>query len=161
MKKMVNFLLYIMVILGTTTSVYAKGLFGTDYSVSCDKTLEQVKAVTDIMENDKSYQKSFTAKDKMGNYHKVIIYDDNYMKIDNVYYAYKFRNLMHYGLTLNVMGDIKSVNGVEKVWGLQGYATAVNNPVIPEQEDEFIPQEDVKNIQIYYGIILMFLWGRL
>lgn len=32
------------------------------------------------------------------------------------------------GLTLNVMGDIKSVNGVEKVWGLQGYATAVNNP---------------------------------
>lgn len=30
--------------------------------------------------------------------------------------------------------------------------TAVNNPVIPEQEDEFIPQEDVKNIQIYYGI---------
>ena len=128
MKKMVNFLLYIMVILGTTTSVYAKGLFGTDYSVSCDKTLEQVKAVTDIMENDKSYQKSFTAKDKMGNYHKVIIYDDNYMKIDNVYYAYKFRNLMHYGLTLNVMGDIKSVNGVEKVWGLQGYATAVNNP---------------------------------
>ena len=53
----------------------------------------------------------------MGNLHTVTIYDDEYMKIDNVFYAYKFRNLMHYGLTLNVMGDIKSVNGYEKVWG--------------------------------------------
>ena len=33
------------------------------------------------------------------------------MKIDNVFYAYKFINLIHYGLTLNVMRDIKSVNG--------------------------------------------------
>ncbi len=30
--------------------------------------------------------------------------------------------------------------------------TTVNNPVVPEQEEEFIPSEDVKNIQIYYGI---------
>lgn len=80
------------------------------------------------MDKDKTYQKRFTAKDKMGNVHTVTIYDDEYMKIDNVFYAYKFRNLMHYGLTLNVMGDIKSVNGYEKVWGLQVYATSVNNP---------------------------------
>ena len=128
MIKIRNFLLCIMMFSCTISCASAKGLFFRDYSVSFDETLEQVESKAEEMEADKSYQKSFTAKDKMGNYHKVIIYDDEYMKIDNVYYAYKFRNLMYYGLTLNVMGDIKSVDGFEKVWGLQGYATAVNNP---------------------------------
>ena len=128
MIKMRNFLLYIMVIFGTISSVSAKGLFSNSYAVSFDKTLEQVQVRAELMDKDKSYQKRFTAKDKMGNLHTITIYDDEYMKIDNVFYAYKFRNLMHYGLTLNVMGEMKSVNGFEKLWGLQGYATAVNNP---------------------------------
>lgn len=93
-----------------------------------DKTLEQVEVKAELMDKDKSYQKRFTAKVKMGNVHTVTIYDDEYMKIDNVFYAYKFRNLMHYGLTLNVMGEMKSVNGYEKVWGHKGYATSLNNP---------------------------------
>ena len=128
MIKMRNFLLYILVIFGTISTVSAKGLFSNSYAVSFDKTLEQVQVRAELMDKDKSYQKRFTAKDKMGNLHTITIYDDEYMKIDNVFYAYKFRNLMHYGLTLNVMGDIKSVNGFKKLWGLQGYATAVNNP---------------------------------
>lgn len=41
------------------------------------------------MDKDKTYQKRFTAKDKMGNLHIVTIYDDEYMKIDNAFYAYK------------------------------------------------------------------------
>ncbi len=117
-----------MVYLGFATCASAKGLFSTDYSVSFDKTLEQVQTRAELMDKNKTYQKKFTAKDKMGNYHTVIIYDDEYLKIDNIFYAYKFRNLMYYGLTLNVMGDIKSVDGFKKVWGVQGYATAVNNP---------------------------------
>ena len=104
-----------MILFGTISSVSAKGFFLNSCKVSFDKTLEQVRA--ELMDKDKSYQKRFTAKDKMGNLHTVTIYDDEYMKIDNAFYAYKFRNLMHYGLTLNVMGDIKSVNGYEKVWG--------------------------------------------
>ncbi len=128
MRKIRNFLLYITVFLSTISCASAKGLFSSEYSVKFDKTLDEVKLSAEDMEKSKTYQKSFSAKDKMGNYHNVIIYDDNYMKIDNVFYAYKFRNLMYYSLTLNVMGDIKSVDGFEKVWGLQGYATAVNNP---------------------------------
>ena len=126
--NMRNFLLYIMVLFSAVSSVSAKGLFSNSYKVSFDKTLEQVEVRAELMDKDKSYQKRFSAKDKMGNVHTVTIYDDEYMKIDNVFYAYKFRNLMHYGLTLNVLGDIKSVNGYEKVWGIQGVATAVNNP---------------------------------
>lgn len=80
------------------------------------------------MDKDKSYQKRFRAKDKMGNVHTVTIYDDEYMKIDNVFYAYKIRNLMYYSLSLNLMGNIKSVEGTDRVWGFQGYATSVNNP---------------------------------
>ena len=128
MVKIRNFFLYIMMIFGTISTVSAKGFFSTNYAVSFDETLEQVQDKADLMDKDKTYQKRFTAKDKMGNLHTVTIYDDEYMKIDNVFYAYKFRNLMHYGLTLNVMGEMKSVNGYEKVWGIQGYATAVNNP---------------------------------
>ena len=130
MTKMRNFLLYIMILFGTISSVSAKGFFSNSYKVTFDKTLEQVQVRAELMDKDKTYQKRFTAKDKMGNLHTVTIYDDEYMKIDNVFYAYKFRNLMHYGLTLNVMGDIKSVNGYEKVWGIQGFATSVNNPDI-------------------------------
>lgn len=128
MVKIRNFLLYIMMIFSTISTVSAKGFFTTSYAVSFDETLEQVQAKADLIDKEKSYQKRFTAKDKMGNLHTVTIYDDEYMKIDNVVYAYKFRNLMHYGLTLNVMGEMKSVNGYEKIWGAQGYATAVNNP---------------------------------
>ena len=65
---------------------------------------------------------------KWGNVHTVTIHDDEYMKIDNVYYACKFRNLMYYSLSLNMMGNIKTVEGTDKVWGFQGYSTAVNNP---------------------------------
>ncbi len=117
-----------MILFGTISSVSAKVFFSNSCKVSFDKTLEQVQVRAELMDKDKSYQKRFTAKDKMGNLHTVTIYDDEYIKIDNAFYAYKYRNLMHYGLTLNVMGDIKSVNGYEKVWGLQGYATSVNNP---------------------------------
>lgn len=124
MSKIRNFLLYIMVIISTVSCASAKDL----YSVRFDKSLEQVQIDAELMEKDKSYQKKFTAKDEMGNYHTVIIYDDEYMKIDKVFYAYKFNNLMYYGLSLNVMGDIRTVDGSEKVWGMQGYATAVNNP---------------------------------
>ena len=117
-----------MILFGTISSVSATGFFSNSYKVTFDKTLKQIQVRAALMDKDKTYQKRFTAKDKMENLHTVTIYDDEYMKIDNVFYAYKFRNLMHYGLTLNVMGDIKSVNGYEKVWGLQGYATSVNNP---------------------------------
>ena len=41
------------------------------------------------MYKDKTCQKRFTAKDKMGNVHTVTIHDDEYMKIGNVFYAYK------------------------------------------------------------------------
>lgn len=109
-----------MILFGTISSVSATGFFSNSYKVTFDKTLEQIQVRADLMDKDKTYQKRFTAKEKMGNVHTVTIYDDEYMKIDNVFYADKFRNLMHYGLTLNVMGDIKSVNGYEKVWGCRG-----------------------------------------
>ncbi|MDY6397784.1 MAG: hypothetical protein SPL22_08630 [Treponema sp.] len=109
-----------MIIFGTISSVSAKGFFSNSCKVSFDKTLEQVQVRAELMDKKKTYQKRFTAKDKMGNLHTVTIYDDEYMKIDKAFYAYKFRNLMHYGLTLNVMGDIKSVNGYENVWGGAG-----------------------------------------
>ena len=126
--NMRNFLLYIMVLFSAVSNVSAKGLFSNSYKVSFDKTLEQVEVRAELMDKDKSYQKRFSAKDKMGNVHTVTIYDDEYMKIDNVFYAYKFRNLMYYSLSLNLMGNIKSVEGTDRVWGCQGYATAVNNP---------------------------------
>ena len=128
MIKMRNFLLYLMIIFGTISSVSAKGFFSNSYKVSFDKTLEQVQVRAELMDKEKTYQKHFTAKDKMGNLHIVTIYDDDYMKIDNVFYAYKFRNIMYYSLSLNMMGSIKTVEGTEKAWGGQGYATAVNNP---------------------------------
>ena len=127
-RKMRNFLLYIMVLFTTVSSVSAKCFFSNSYKVSFNKTLEQVEVRAELMDKEKSYQKRFTAKDKMGNVHTITIYDDEYMKIDNVFYAYKFRNLMYYSLSLNMMGNIKTVDGTERPWGLQGYATAVNNP---------------------------------
>ena len=90
-----NFLLYIMVLFTTVSAVSAKSFFSNSYTVSFDKTLEQVQTRAELMEKDKSYQKRFSAKDKMGNVHTITIYDDEYLKIDNVYYAYKFRNLMY------------------------------------------------------------------
>ncbi len=101
MIKMRNFLLYIMIIFGSISSVSAKCFFSNSCKVNFDKTLEQVQVRAELMDKEKTYQKRFTAKDKMGNIHTITIYDDEYMKIDNVFYAYKFRNLMHYGLTLN------------------------------------------------------------
>ena len=79
MIKMRNFLLYIMVIFGTISTVSAKGLFSNSYAVSFDKTLEQVQVKADLMDKDKSYQKRFIAKDKMGNIHTITIYDDENM----------------------------------------------------------------------------------
>ena len=84
-RKMRNFLLYIMVLFTTVSAASAKGFFSNSYTVSFDKTLEQVQTRAEIMDKDKSYQKRFTAKDKMGNVHTITIYDDEYMKIDNVY----------------------------------------------------------------------------
>ena len=106
-----------MIIFGTISSVSAKGFFSNSYKVSFDKTLEQVQVRAELMDKEKTYQKHFTAKDKMGNLHIVTIYDDDYMKIDNVFYAYKFRNIMYYSLSLNMMGSIKTVEGTEKAWG--------------------------------------------
>ena len=117
MIKKRNFLLYIMILFGTISSVSAKGFFSNSYKVSFDKTLEQVQVRAELMDKEKTYQKHFTAKDKMGNLHIVTIYDDDYMKIDNVFYAYKFRNIMYYSLSLNMMGSIKTVEGTEKAWG--------------------------------------------
>ena len=94
MIKMRNFLPYIMIIFGTISSVFAKGFFSNSYKVTFDKTLEQVRVRAELMDKEKTYQKPFIAKDKMGNVHTVTIYDDEYMKIDNVFYAYKFRNLI-------------------------------------------------------------------
>ncbi|MDY5122457.1 MAG: fluoride efflux transporter CrcB [Treponema sp.] len=73
----------------TISSVSAKGFFSNSYKATFDKTLEQIQVRADLMDKDKIYQKRFTAKDKMGNVHSVTIYDDEYMKIDNAFYAYK------------------------------------------------------------------------
>ncbi|WP_288302754.1 hypothetical protein [uncultured Treponema sp.] len=42
MAKIRNFLLYVMIIFGTISSVSAKEFFSNSYKVSFDKTLEQV-----------------------------------------------------------------------------------------------------------------------
>lgn len=66
-----------MILFGTISSVSAKGFFSSSCKVTFDKTLEQVQVRAELMDKDKSYQKRFTAKDKMGNLHTVTIYDDN------------------------------------------------------------------------------------
>ena len=62
-----------MILFGTISSVSAKGFFSNSYKVTFDKTLEQVQVRAEQMDKDKSYQKRFTTKDKMGNLHTVTI----------------------------------------------------------------------------------------
>ena len=50
-----------MILFGTISSVSAKGFFSNSY-----KTLEQVQVRAELMDKNKTYQKRFTAKDKMG-----------------------------------------------------------------------------------------------
>ena len=55
MIKMRNFLLYIMVIFGTISTVSAKGFFLNSNAVSFDKTLEQVQVRAELMDKDNNY----------------------------------------------------------------------------------------------------------
>ena len=74
------------------------------------------------------YLKKFRSKDKMGNRHEWIIYDDKYFSVDGVVYAYKFHELMTYSLVLTNMKGQKIIDGSEDVIGFQGFAYPVNNP---------------------------------
>lgn len=58
---LINFLLYMQIILSTVLSVSAKGLFSNSYKVSFDKTFEQGEVRAKLTDKDKYYQKHFTA----------------------------------------------------------------------------------------------------
>lgn len=129
MKKCsVIFILLCLVSVFMTSCTSIKGLLNPDFTVSYGESVQTVKERVAKIEKSNTYMKKFTTKDKMGNTHQVIIYDKQYMKVDKVIYAYKFDALMYYQLVLNVLGSVQTVSGSEKVIGITGYASPIENP---------------------------------
>ena len=126
MKKIVLTVLLSAVMLTSCSSL--KNLVNPDYSVHYDLTEAEVKAAAAKVESEKNYIKKFTAKDSMGKFHEVIIYDDYYLKLDNQIYAFKYDRLMYYQLSLNLLGTQTNIDGSEKVIGFTCWATSVSNP---------------------------------
>lgn len=91
-------------------------------------SLEVIEKTISNYETSGEYLKKFRSKDKLGNHHEWIIYDDKYFSVDGVVYAYKFHELMTYSLVLTNMKGQKIIDGSEDVIGFQGFAYPVNNP---------------------------------
>ena len=126
MKKIVLTVLLSAVMLTSCSSM--KNLVDPDYSVHYELSEDEVKAAAEKVESEKNYIKKFTAKDSMGKFHEVIIYDDYYLKLDNQIYAFKYDRLMYYQLSLNLLGTQTNIDGSEKVIGFTCWATSVSNP---------------------------------
>ena len=120
---------FVMVLVSLTSCATAKGIFGRDYTVPVTESLETVQSRAETKISDGSYLRKFSTVDKMNRHHEVIFLDEQYISIDGEIYAFKFNNLMYYGLALNLGSDrTVTLDGTDKVLGIQGYATSVKNP---------------------------------
>ena len=91
-------------------------------------SLEAIEKTISNYETSGEYLKKFRSKDKMGNRHEWIIYDNKYFSVDGIVYVYKFHELMTYSLVLTSMKGQKIIDGSEDIIGFQGFASPVNNP---------------------------------
>lgn len=105
-----------------------KALFVPEYSVSVKESESEILEKVESYNDSLTYLKKFRYEDKMGKRHQVTIYDENYLSIDNVVYAYKFRNAMYYSLVIRHPNGAKIVDGTDKMIGLQCNASPINNP---------------------------------
>lgn len=96
--------------------------------VSVIESKEVVENKISIYETSGEYLKKFRSKDKLGNWHEWIIYDENYFSMDGIVYAYKFHELMTYSLVITTPKGQNIIDGSAKVMGFQGYASPINNP---------------------------------
>jgi len=120
---------FVMVLVSLTSCATAKGIFGRDYTVPVTESLETVQSRAETEISDGSYLRKFSTVDKINRHHEVIFLDEQYISIDGELYAFKFNNLMYYGLALNLGSDrTVTLDGTDKVLGIQGYATSVKNP---------------------------------
>lgn len=109
-------------------------------TINFSESPEVIHLIADSYEITKNYQKRFIAFDYMGKNHEFIIYDNNYLKMDGRIYAYKFKSLINYKLSLNIFGTETNIGGSEKVIGFEGVLTSIDNP---ESTYDFILAKDL------------------
>lgn len=123
MKKAVLLVLVTLMFTSCLSTMFAPA----EYVPAMD-SLEVIEKTISNYESSGEYLKKFRSKDKMGNRHEWIIYDDKYFSVDGIVYAYKFHELMTYSLVLTSMKGQTVIDGSEDVIGFHGYASPVNNP---------------------------------
>lgn len=127
MKKASVILIFFLTLLLASCTTLQNFLKLPDYTVQFkeDPTIALTRCERLIKNGD--YMKSFRTVDYMGKKHNICIIDENYIQIDKIIYAYKVKNAMYHGLTLGGSEYI-TVDGTERIIGMQGYATSLVNP---------------------------------
>ena len=117
--------LFLVVIASLMFTSCLSTMFAPTEYVSVKEPIEVIETKISTYKESNEYQKKFVSKDKMGNRHEWTIYDENYLSVDGVIYAYKFHDLMTYSL---VVAQSYTLNDTAKVIGFHGYATPISNP---------------------------------
>ena len=120
MKKLIFVVIASLMFTSCLSTMFAP----TEY-VSIKEPTDVIETKISTYKETNEYQKKFVSKDKMGNRHEWIIYDENYFSVDGIVYAYKYHDLMTYSL---VIAQSYTLNDTAKVIGFHGYASPINNP---------------------------------